>query len=266
MVRDGVHIYEQPPTVKSAARLLDLLEMLTVARVPIGVSEIARQLDIPKSSAHMLLLTLEGRGYVVSDEQRRFALSAILGRRGREWVGGELGALLDIAKPVMNKLAHVTGESVFLGRRRDETIARVRAQGRQYPRDSMRWRAERTALVAFDFGRPSAFGIPGLRVGREVLRRRPSRQPDGTNAPGQEEAARIDRWSAKAGLLGHARHECGRSIGHCRPDCWPQRLYRGTQLGGTDIALRPHSEEAHRLAYPVGGADQRRNEGPLGKV
>ena len=120
MVRDGVHIYEQPPTVKSAARLLDLLEMLTVARVPIGVSEIARLLDIPMSSAHMLLLTLEGRGYVVSDEQRRFALSAILGRRGREWVGGELGALLDIAKPVMNKLAHVTGESVFLGRRRDE--------------------------------------------------------------------------------------------------------------------------------------------------
>ena len=68
----------------------------------------------------MLIVTLEGRGYVVSDEQRRFALSAILGRRGREWVGGELGALLDIAKPVMHKLAHVTGESVFLGRRRDE--------------------------------------------------------------------------------------------------------------------------------------------------
>ncbi len=120
MVRDDVHTYEHPPSVKSAARLLDLLEMLTVARAPMGVSEIARQLDIPKSSAHMLLLTLEGRGYVTSDEQRRFRLSAILGRRGREWVGGEIGALLDIAKPVMSRLAQVTGESVFLGRRRDD--------------------------------------------------------------------------------------------------------------------------------------------------
>ncbi len=120
MVRDDVHIYEQPPSVKSAARLLDLLETLTLAQGPMGVSEIARQLGIPKSSAHMLLLTLEGRGYVVSDEQRRFRLTAILGRRGREWVGGEIGALLDIAKPVMNRLAQVTGESVFLGRRRDE--------------------------------------------------------------------------------------------------------------------------------------------------
>lgn len=120
MVRDDVHGYEQRPSVKSAARLLDLLEMLTVARVPMGVSEIARQIGIPKSSAHMLLLTLEGRGYVVGDEQRRFRLSPILGRRGREWVGGEMGALLEIAKPVMKRLAQVTGESIFLGRRRDE--------------------------------------------------------------------------------------------------------------------------------------------------
>lgn len=120
MARDDVHIYEQPPSVKSAARLLDLLEMLAVAHAPMGVSEIARQLDIPKSSAHMLLLTLEGRGYIVGDEQRSFRLSAALGRRGREWVGGEVAALLDIAKPVMQRLAQATGESIFLGRRRDE--------------------------------------------------------------------------------------------------------------------------------------------------
>lgn len=120
MVRDGVHIYEQQSPVKSAARLLDLLEMLSVAQVPMGVSEISRRLGIPKSSAHMLIVTLEGRGYVVGDGHRCFRLSAVLGRRGREWVGGETAALLDIAKPVMHKLAHATGESVFIGTRRDE--------------------------------------------------------------------------------------------------------------------------------------------------
>lgn len=106
--------------VKSAARLLDLLEMLSVAQTPMGISEIARKLGIPKSSAHMLVLTLEARGYVVGDAHRQFRLTAVFGRRAREWVGGETAALLDIAKPVMHTLARITGESVFLGVRRNE--------------------------------------------------------------------------------------------------------------------------------------------------
>jgi len=63
--------------------VLDILELLAVDPREIGVSELARRLRIPKSSTHMLLSTLEGRGYLVSDAARRFRLHLRPGRRTR---------------------------------------------------------------------------------------------------------------------------------------------------------------------------------------
>ena len=118
-----VHNLEQsdpPASVKSALRVLDLLEMLAVVPVQVGVSEIARRLGIPKSSTYMLLSTLESRGYVVGDESRRFCLNPAFGRGKGSWVGGARAALVLATAPVMQRLARLTGESSFLGVQRDE--------------------------------------------------------------------------------------------------------------------------------------------------
>ncbi len=105
--------------VKSAVRVLDLLEALSRAEAPVGVSEIARNLGLPKSSTHMLLATLEARGYVIADAQRRFQLNPILSGQG-SWIGGAGAALTRIARGPMDELASATGESSFLGVGRDE--------------------------------------------------------------------------------------------------------------------------------------------------
>lgn len=107
--------------VKSATRVLDVLETLAVATGPVGASELARRLGIPKSSTHMLLATLEGRGYVLGDDLRRFRLHPMYNGQQRSWVGGALGALRSLAAEPMRMLAQGTGESAFLGVPRDAT-------------------------------------------------------------------------------------------------------------------------------------------------
>jgi IclR family pca regulon transcriptional regulator len=98
-------------SVKSAARILDLLELLAVRLDGIRVNEVARQLGIPKSSASSLLATLQGRGYVESSGDG-FRLADRL-RDG--WVGGDQARLMRISAPVMKRLVARIGESAFLG-------------------------------------------------------------------------------------------------------------------------------------------------------
>jgi DNA-binding IclR family transcriptional regulator len=107
--------------VKSAIRVLDILELLAANACELGVSELARRLNLPKSSTHMLLATLETRGYVVSDDLRRFRLHPSFRIEPRTWVGGGAAArLLPVARGAMRRLVDGTGETSFLGVRRDE--------------------------------------------------------------------------------------------------------------------------------------------------
>ena len=107
-------------TVKSAARVLDVLELLSTVGGGLGVSEIARRLEFPKSSTHMLLATLEARRYVLSCGKGRFSLHPMLGGVGRGWVGGIRASLIGAARPCMLRLMQATRETVFLAARRDE--------------------------------------------------------------------------------------------------------------------------------------------------
>ncbi len=99
-------------SVKSAARILDVLEMLAGLQEGIGLNELARRLDIPKSSASALIATLEGRGYVRSGPDGVVLVDAF---RDGGWVGGEMAHLLRQARPAMQRLSRQTGESCFLG-------------------------------------------------------------------------------------------------------------------------------------------------------
>jgi DNA-binding IclR family transcriptional regulator len=114
---DDVHVPVHPfmfmndTSVKSAARVLDLLELFAVAPGPLGVSEVAKRLELPKSSAQALLLTLASRGYLTRGEAG-YALPPEL-RVG--WVGGIRTRLLGVARPVMDEMARSSGESAFIG-------------------------------------------------------------------------------------------------------------------------------------------------------
>jgi len=109
-----------PPTksaevVKSADRVLDLLELLGCAARPLTLAEITQELNIPKSSALALLRTLSARGYAARDESDRYALSPPFGRESGDWLGGLPRQVLAAAQPVMLALVEQTRETVNLG-------------------------------------------------------------------------------------------------------------------------------------------------------
>ena len=98
-------------------KALDLLFHLHEAGASLGLSEIARDLDLPKSSCHRLLSSLLARDIVERDDAGRYRpglalLSLGLGAQAREPV-------VAAARPLLEAEAVALGETVFLvGRRR----------------------------------------------------------------------------------------------------------------------------------------------------
>jgi DNA-binding IclR family transcriptional regulator len=97
--------------VKSAGRVLDVLELFSQELEPLGVSEVSRRLALPKSSAHGLLTTLAMRGYLLNDGGEYRLAPEVQG----PWTVDSLARLTTIARPVMQRIAAATGESAFLG-------------------------------------------------------------------------------------------------------------------------------------------------------
>lgn len=101
-----------PASVKSAARILDVLELMAGLNAGIRLNELARQLDIPRSSASGLMSTLVQRGYV---ESLADGFHLAPNYRTGGWVGGATGALLRLSQAAMSRLVEQTEESAFLG-------------------------------------------------------------------------------------------------------------------------------------------------------
>jgi IclR family KDG regulon transcriptional repressor len=98
--------------VKSADRTLAILDLVAESG-PIGFSEVADQLDLPKSSAHALLNTLEARGYLSFDpESRRYRLGTRIWELAH--AHHEIEDLRSLMKPIMERLMKQTSETVQL--------------------------------------------------------------------------------------------------------------------------------------------------------
>lgn len=110
--------------VKSADRVLDLLELLGCAARPLTLAEITQELAIPKSSALALLRTLAARSYAERDESDRYTLAHPFGREEGDWLGGLPRQVLATAQPVMLALVEQTRETVNLGVMRADFVVR----------------------------------------------------------------------------------------------------------------------------------------------
>jgi DNA-binding IclR family transcriptional regulator len=99
--------------VKSAGRVLDLLEYLAGLREAVSLSQIVRDLKFPKSSAHGLLQTLAARGHIVQDSAGHFMLVEA-SRHGFPFRRHE-EPLVVTALPFMERLRDLSGETVLLG-------------------------------------------------------------------------------------------------------------------------------------------------------
>ncbi len=102
-----------PSAVKSADRVLDLLELLNQSAFGLSHSEIAEHLAIPKSSLSQLMKNLVARGYIeFSPSNKLYMLGDRLEELARR--KSRLSDLGSIAQPTLERLTKETQESAFL--------------------------------------------------------------------------------------------------------------------------------------------------------
>jgi IclR family pca regulon transcriptional regulator len=102
-------------TVRSAARVLELVEFLAAADAGASLSEATGGLSAPKSSTLMLLRTLVNRGYAYRDaDNDRYFLSADFRAGAFGWVADPFARLAAIARPIMEALTEELGETTTL--------------------------------------------------------------------------------------------------------------------------------------------------------
>lgn len=102
--------YYQINSIVKAFRLIELL----ASRKEFELAEICRLLNIPKTTIHRILLTLESLGYVKQNRENLHYVASIkffeLGQRVVQKLN-----LIEIAHPHMIELSEKTGETINLG-------------------------------------------------------------------------------------------------------------------------------------------------------
>jgi len=100
--------------IQSVSRALDLLEAFTVREAALGVTELARKLNLHKNNVFRLLATLETRGYVEQDKKtERYRLAAKVYEVASVYLHH-----LDLrqqARAYLEALALKCGETVYVG-------------------------------------------------------------------------------------------------------------------------------------------------------
>lgn len=98
--------------VRAVDRALDILECLAKTQQVLGISELARKVDLPKATAFRIVRSLEQRHYLVQDEQQRYRLGPAVLRLGKAFLA-DLDYRL-VARPYMKKIRDEINESVSL--------------------------------------------------------------------------------------------------------------------------------------------------------
>ena len=98
---------------KSAVRTVQILERLAEGDAP-TLADLARDLDAPKSSLHVVVQTLIRRGWVQHDEAGRLAIGVRAVRVGTAFVDGD--PVVALTAPVLDALVAELDETVHLGR------------------------------------------------------------------------------------------------------------------------------------------------------
>ncbi len=131
-MHDAQNGKSEAAAVKSATRVLDLFELLGRWDAERTHTEMAEELDIPKSSLTQLLKTLSNRGYLQYNSQTKsYSLGpAILALARKTSAAGDLVA---VAGPILSWVSEVTRESSalnFLKGDNSEVVAAVVGQQR----------------------------------------------------------------------------------------------------------------------------------------
>lgn len=98
-------------STRTVERALGLLADVC-AHDPVFLSEAARRVGLPASTALRLLRTLESTGFVVRDESGAFHAGPRIVQLGATALGRQ--SLVGIAQPSLERIVELTGESAYL--------------------------------------------------------------------------------------------------------------------------------------------------------
>lgn len=99
--------------MRGAQRLLAIVEQLSAE--PMTLTEVARRADLPKSTAHRFLRTLEEAEWVFRDKSGTYSLGAAIVGIAAQYLSGN--PLVAVATPPMQALQGKLDETVSLSRR-----------------------------------------------------------------------------------------------------------------------------------------------------
>ena len=111
--------------VKSAGRVLEVLELLGNVRKPLSASEIGRLLDYPKSSTNVLLKYLTNLGYLSFDPDTMHYFPSLRVTSLGAWIPAALYGMGDAAS-MLQEVHDVTGETVTLSMRAGQAMRFIR--------------------------------------------------------------------------------------------------------------------------------------------
>ncbi|MEE1939291.1 IclR family transcriptional regulator [Streptomyces sp. TRM 70361] len=114
---------------QSVDRALSILPLL--ARGPAGLEQVARELDVHKSTALRLLRTLHGHGLVYRQPDQRYRLGARLFALAQEAV--ENLDVRAVARPRLMELNAACGHTVHLAVRQEDEVVYVDKVESRYP-------------------------------------------------------------------------------------------------------------------------------------
>jgi IclR family transcriptional regulator, KDG regulon repressor len=145
--------------IESLAKALTILRLFKINKTEWGVTEIARELDMQKSTVYRLLATMQEFGFVRKCEDGityRLGLSLF-----------ELGSVVsnsfvfrDIADPYMRKLSERSGESVHLGVLSDNEVMSIEGVESQSPLKSSIIVGKRVPLYCTGIGKALLAFLP----------------------------------------------------------------------------------------------------------
>ena len=101
-------------------RAFQVLDLLAAREEGYRLSDLARALGMSKGSMHGLLKTLEQRGVVEVDSDRRYLLGPHIYDLAQTYI--RRGGLRGLALPAMRRLATLTRETVFLGQVESDAV------------------------------------------------------------------------------------------------------------------------------------------------
>lgn len=217
-------------TAPAVDRALSILEILAQSGTGLTLPELVDHSNLPRSSVHYLLVTLERRGYLERHQRTgRYLFSTKLLDLARGAVVGL--SIAEQAMPHLWRLTHATRLSAYIGILQDDEVVLVAKS--DPPRTAARstWPGKRMAMHSTALGKVLLAGLPEPHVAAIVRERGLPRHNENTISS----VRALSHEVARVRLLGYAVDAEEDELGYASLGV-PVRGARGETLAGLSLA------------------------------